>query len=291
MPGGALQIFDDKSKDHNPQRIFLHIVGLFITQVLRTKILLGDKSIDGAFKIYCLVMNTKNNSPAYLYKLKDAAQISWGSPYWDQMKTQGSVYAPEVHHWAMNSVWMLAHLHKRNKFHIISQVNQKNLMRSNNKAKYSAFAKELATAMNAGYIVTKVTIRFSRITIVLSPTRSRDGALSLSLKDCAASDESCRKGIELFNASLLNFSLTQVDLYEIIKPNKNSNYFIKEFITTNVDAGIYSGNINFNYTYKNIIKQEKYLNYLSNNLFAKPRNTDIIETFLESQEKKTKKAY
>ncbi len=73
------------------------------------------------------------------------------------LEKNGTIYHPRTrHNWMVNLSWLFAHLQKKNSFIIVSPL-QGNLMRhtKGQQDHYSAFAREIAVCLKAGYVVTK----------------------------------------------------------------------------------------------------------------------------------------
>jgi hypothetical protein len=202
----------------------------FRASVLSYSVLQTASARIEALRQYSVVMHSDNNGPAILYKVKDIFDMppSWGTASF----TLDRIYKPCGHTWNNNSVWMLAHIHKQSEFMVMSAVTTSNLMRSNEPGRYSAFARELATAMLAGYQVTSITYEHHHQITHLSSTKTREEALAVTIMDCLGDAESCQKGIMLYQCSVAMYQtspkLPSNPTPEPSKP-KNSEPFLENY--------------------------------------------------------------
>jgi hypothetical protein len=131
---------------------------------------------------------------------------------------------------------MLAHIHKQSEFMVMSAVTTSNLMRRCDSGHYSAFARELATAMLAGYQVTRITYEHRHQITHLTPTKTRDQALAVTIIDCRADAGSCQKGIALYYSSVAMYQSTHQVVSKLSpEPStpKNSEPFLENFRSRN----------------------------------------------------------
>jgi hypothetical protein len=131
------------------------------------------------------------------------------------MKESGRVYSfpPDMHCWPLNTIWMLAHIHKQSQFMIISPIITTYIMREKDKSRYSAFAKEIIVAMKAGYAVTNITYYGYREVTYLTPTKSKEEAVKMTVTDCILDAETCQQSIQHFLDAVTQYrSLAGPDL-------------------------------------------------------------------------------
>lgn len=119
-----------------------------------------------SWQYYCEIINNNNNEDAILHKLRgDEINFFYDMKFKSQMEADGRVYSPRLfHNWSTNAVWMLANIHKGRAFVIISPLHDKYLHRVYSTASTSAFAREIAAAMQAGYTVSVLNDRYLKLT-------------------------------------------------------------------------------------------------------------------------------
>lgn len=119
-----------------------------------------------SWQYYCEIINNDNNEDAILHKLRgDEINFFYTVKLKSQMTADGRVYSPRLfHNWSTNAVWMLANIHKGRAFVIISPLHDKYLHRVYSTASTSAFAREIAAAMQAGYTVSVLNDRYLKLT-------------------------------------------------------------------------------------------------------------------------------
>jgi len=119
-----------------------------------------DKAhLEVAWRVYHNTTTSKSLKPAMLYKLTDMTRFKIDGTYDAFLQGEyggitGRVYSPgDMHAWDVNQVWLLAQLHHARPFVIYSELNDQNKMRRNQPTVYSAFTKEVSTAIKAGYTI------------------------------------------------------------------------------------------------------------------------------------------
>jgi hypothetical protein len=177
----------------------------FSTTVLHYSIFTTPTDRIEALRQYTVVMQSADRNPAILYKLRDSTAIT--HTWCKALTSPGRIYKPLIHNWDLNSVWMLAHIHRQSEFMVMSPVTSSNVMRSCEPHRYSAFAREITTAMLAGYQVTKITYQHQRQITYLSPSKSQQEASAMTIMDCRADAQSCQTGLALYQTSLATFQL------------------------------------------------------------------------------------
>lgn len=118
--------------------------------------------LESAWRVYNRTLNSNSKRPAILYKLREKgaavmhAELSGDNEDECPFTTQ-RIYGPTIHTWPVNQVWCLAQIHMGRKFVIFSSTTDENLFHKNhsyqNPRGYSAFAREIAVAVHAGYLV------------------------------------------------------------------------------------------------------------------------------------------
>lgn len=115
--------------------------------------------LERAWSIYHYTTTSKSLKPAILYKLTDMTEFRLDGTMdtflqGENSRATGRVYGPgDLHAWDVNQVWVLAQVHHARPFVIYSELNDKNKMRRNQPTVYSAFTKEVSTAIKAGYTI------------------------------------------------------------------------------------------------------------------------------------------
>lgn len=115
--------------------------------------------LNTAWSIYQQTMNSASMKPALIYKMKDLSELEANGIMnqfsdGENIYKEARIYTPfNMHTWGVNKVWLLAQIHKGRPFTIHSELKDKYIRRELNQNCYSAFAKEIATAMKAGYII------------------------------------------------------------------------------------------------------------------------------------------
>ena len=128
------------------------VTGLFYA---RTTTLLAK-----AWRYYARIIRSESMKPAMLYRLGERRRRN---PRFTQklihfkagenIEQQTRVYQPLYydHFWSYNLVWMLAQIHKGRAFVVLSDITSENLKSKSKWFAPSAFAKEIVTALLAGY--------------------------------------------------------------------------------------------------------------------------------------------
>lgn len=167
--------------------------------------------------VYTVITTSQDSEPAVLHKLRENCKERWNANNpgvsWQDMKRTFRIYLPFVHNWEVNSYWLLAHIHKGSEFIIISPVTPANIFRKEQKHKYSAFAREIATLMNVGYEVVGCQFKYGGTVIRLAPTRTKFELLKVSIVDCKADPDDCRKGMKRYTASFLRYLKARLTIY------------------------------------------------------------------------------
>ncbi len=222
------------------------------TTIMQYAIFTTPASQIEALRQYTVVMQSTDTNPAILYKLSDIASIPLICS--DAIGSPSRIYKPQVHNWAVNSVWVLAHIHRQSEFLVLTPVTAGNV-RICGTQRYSAFAREISIAMLAGYVVTNVTYQYSRQIAVLSPTKTRQAAATVTIMDCRADTESCHLGMALYHTSLEAFQIQHP------APAKVESVFdaLSEFLNSKKLSG--SNNLFFKNLKTIDIKKEVNLNY------------------------------
>lgn len=113
-----------------------------------------------AWVVYYMTIRSTSLGPTILYKLKDlliltlnnSLQRFGGSDYLD---FNGQKYNADKHAWNINLSWVLAQIHAKRPFVILSDIYQNsNIFHSS--GKFSAFAKEIGAAYKAGYRIDSI---------------------------------------------------------------------------------------------------------------------------------------
>ena len=109
-------------------------------------------TLNDSWTYYCKIISDDDNQPALIHKISahDKDNYSTESERY-RMKSNGRIYDPGfTHNWAYNAIWMLANIHKGRSFLVISELEERYLIRQSSSSS-SAFAREMAAAMQAKY--------------------------------------------------------------------------------------------------------------------------------------------
>lgn len=178
---------------------------LFSASVLKHNILKTNNCIQDARIQYSTIFKSSKQAPAIIHKLRDHSYLKWENQIreysLEDLTQSGRIYTSATHCWDINSVWVLAHIHKHHQFMVISPVTVANIICKSNSCHFSAFAKEIAIAMNVGYQITKIEYKHFREIVYLAPTKTLEESQQITIADCRTDDKSCINGIENFLAS------------------------------------------------------------------------------------------
>ena len=124
-----------------------------------------SKYLDSAWHVYNTTIQSTSNKPAMLYKLADKEYIinsGLGDLFaeGEDLPATGRNYSPlnNKHAWDVNQVWVLAQIHKGRSFELLSLLTPQYIKRQFQPNVYSAFAKEVATAIKANYQISIASI-------------------------------------------------------------------------------------------------------------------------------------
>lgn len=153
-----------------------------------------------AWTNYHFTTTSTSMKPSMLYKIADMQQYRLDGTYQqflageDAEKT-GRVYCPgSLHAMDVNTTWLLANLHHHRSFVIYSELSPAYVKRKDFPSVYSAFAKEVGTAIKAGY-----TISFTEEgRVQLNPSQHKSTE-QLGIKDIIASDTEIQAAIDQVN--------------------------------------------------------------------------------------------
>lgn len=153
-----------------------------VTMLLRGEITNDEETLSGAAESISahLIFTKFDRSIPTRFPVRNPAS----SPLYD-----GRLYQPiEVHNWLINLSWMLAHLHKGNRFLICSDVSMEYLHRDTPgyKTQISGFAREIAVALKLGYQFRRAEDHEDHMELIHdNPSKLAD----LSLLDITMSDD------------------------------------------------------------------------------------------------------
>lgn len=151
-----------------------------------------------AWNEYKKTIDSGSMLPAILYKLREKVAITHSATFRDfaageDLKDKGRQYAPQnTHAWDANQAWLLAQIHKGRRFALFSPPSNNNVYRIINHQKhkddYSAFAREIAAVMKAGYTL------FLKPYVEFRPNPCAD-LLRVTFDDLTVSDAEVSKAV------------------------------------------------------------------------------------------------
>lgn len=155
---------------------------------------------DLAWSLYHQASTSESQHPAMLYKLYDldvlvSTNVLNKFAAGENLKITARMYCPnETHAWNVNQVWLLAQIHVRRSFVILSDLTPNYIKRTEDPSAYSAFAREAASLIKIGY---SIGLAKDGKHVQLSPPAII--AKRLTLADITPSDTEIEPSIELIN--------------------------------------------------------------------------------------------
>lgn len=188
---------DVKNNQHdlykNKAEFVLAIADIFYSQ----------KYFEAAWKLYSKTAVSTSFYPAMLYKLKDLTLLfdngliqSFSKG--EDLFSTGRKYCPVEHAWDTNQVWVLAQIHKGRAFTMLSELSPQYVMRGNYPGVFSAFAKEVAMAIKAGY---EVSINAAH-QIQLNPDKYTDAA-KFRFDELTPTEQEIKSAVKIIDDSKL----------------------------------------------------------------------------------------
>lgn len=170
--------------------------------------------------------------PALIYKLRDkrdgviTKQELLNFKRGEKISAVCRLYRPRLHSWTQNLCWLLGLVHKKRSFIVFSNINKENIYRINKVTQHSAFAREIASLIKAGYKINLHSGFLDRIS--LFPETGKDYLLDLMQLNMATDkiDEAIQKVVDRADmiAGLLGIpSSYSQTLYSLDIQSKNSD--------------------------------------------------------------------
>lgn len=153
-----------------------------------------------AWDEYNKTIISQSKLPAMLYKIKHLSTIALLFTFTkfqkkEDLRDEGRKYAPNFHNWAINQAWVLAQIHKGRRFILFSPVTDDTVFRQPSHQKrandYSAFAREIAALMKAGYHL----FANDSYQLELRPSQQMD-LTSITFDDISADDDEVKEAVK-----------------------------------------------------------------------------------------------
>nr|AIA17656.1 Unknown Function [uncultured bacterium] len=167
--------------------------------------------LEKAWYVYHTTVTSTSSLPAIIYKRKDIMFFNITGfikrfAQNEDLEATGRIYSPgDRHTWEVNQVWMLAQIHIKRGFAICSNVNLKNVMRYESFDRFSAFAKEIATAIKAGYTIYISDDITDGKKIFLNPPKKDNMANKFTFEAIHVSDDEIKLNIETVHKAEKNW--------------------------------------------------------------------------------------
>lgn len=148
------------------------------TGIYKTK-----ECLESAWSVYSRVAASTSTLPAILYALDERKFLDENifpslTCQGENLRETGRRYLPPIHNWDTNAAWMQIHVHKRNRFTLISDYPSSNHFYKKGNG-YSALTNEITFALKSGYYVSEIHYIHNRNIIVFSPDEVTTASLPL----------------------------------------------------------------------------------------------------------------
>lgn len=178
---------------HNKVEFIIAIDGMFTS----------EKYLKSAWKVYNTTMLSSSIKPAILYKLLDGKSFQRNGTFTkfadnESLENTGRRYFPSPHVWDVNQVWMLAQFHQGRSFVLYSELSPQYIKATSKPHNYSALAKEVATAIKAGYTISITQEGLARF------KPSNDQVKKLRIVDVTVDHHEIGKSIMMVNDLIFN---------------------------------------------------------------------------------------